>query len=41
MQQHKPEVYAHLTKDLNAETQNNIMSVLSTAEQNRNELANA
>lgn len=39
MQQHKPEFYTHLTKDLNAETQNNIMSVLAVAEQNRNELA--
>lgn len=38
MQQHNPEFYAHLTKDLNAEDQNNIMAILSIAEQTRNEL---
>jgi hypothetical protein len=38
MQQHNPEFYTHLTKDLNAEAQSNIMSVLAVAEQNRNDL---
>lgn len=39
MQQNKPDLYAHLTKDLTVEHQNNIMSVLSLAEQHRNELS--
>ncbi|GAA5795592.1 hypothetical protein HPULCUR_000953 [Helicostylum pulchrum] len=39
LQQHNPEFYAHLTKNLNAEEQNNIMAILSLAEQTRNELA--
>lgn len=39
MQQNNPEFYAHLTKDLNADEQNNIMSVLTVAEQNRNDLS--
>lgn len=39
MQQRNPEFYAHLTKDLSAEDQNNIMVILATAEQNRNQLA--
>jgi hypothetical protein len=39
MQQHNPEFYSHLTKDLNADEQNNIMSVLAVAEQTRNDLS--
>ncbi|KAK4514985.1 uncharacterized protein ATC70_002594 [Mucor velutinosus] len=39
MQQNKPDLYAHVTKDLTVVHQNNIMSILSQAEQHRNELS--
>ncbi|KAI8645751.1 armadillo-type protein [Parasitella parasitica] len=39
VQQNKPDLYAHLTKDLTVEHQNSIMSILSLAEQHRNELS--
>ncbi|CEP12645.1 hypothetical protein [Parasitella parasitica] len=39
MQQNKPELYAHLIKDLTIEHQNSIMAVLSLAEEHRNELS--
>ncbi|KAF1802362.1 armadillo-type protein [Mucor lusitanicus] len=39
MQQNKPDLYAHITKDLTVDHQNNIMSILSQAEQQRNELS--
>lgn len=39
LQQNKPDLYAHVTKDLTVDQQNNIMSILSLAEQHRNELS--
>lgn len=39
LQQNNAEYYTHLTKDLNPEQQENIMSVLATAEQIRNDLS--
>lgn len=39
MQQNKPDLYAHVTKDLTVDHQTNIMSILSQAEQHRNELS--
>jgi hypothetical protein len=39
LQRNNAEYYTHLTKDLNPEQQENIMSVLATAEQIRNDLS--
>jgi hypothetical protein len=40
IQQASPDVYHHITKDLNQEQQSEIMAVLNIAEQSRNELSN-
>lgn len=39
MQQHRPDLYNHLTQGLDADHQNNIMNVIATAEKARNDLA--
>ncbi|KAI8326881.1 armadillo-type protein [Choanephora cucurbitarum] len=39
LQQHRPDLYSHLTNELSPDHQNSIMEVLSIAEQNRNSLS--